>query len=57
MKLNQHIRAGIITGDKMAKCWGGGERRGKRGEAGYKLIAGLGTRTKKLCERDKWAIY
>jgi hypothetical protein len=29
----------------------------ERGEAGYKLTAGLGTRTNKLCERDKWAMY
>jgi len=33
------------------------ERREKRGEAGCKLTASLGTGTKKLCERDKWAMY
>jgi hypothetical protein len=27
----------------------------RREEAGCKLIAGLDTRTKKLCERDKWS--
>jgi hypothetical protein len=33
------------------------ERRKERGEAGYTLTTDLGTRTKKLCKRDKWAIY
>jgi len=50
MKLNEHIRASVITDYKLAKYWGGGERRGKRGETGYKLIAGLGI-SKKFCER------
>jgi len=29
------------------------ERREERDEAGCNLAAGLGTRTKKICERDK----
>jgi len=33
------------------------EKRGERGEADGKLIAGLDIRTKKICERDKWAMY
>ena len=47
------LRASIIVGCKSAKCWGGGERR----EADCKLAAGLDTRTEKLCETDKWAMY
>lgn len=39
------IRASIIVGP-------GGEKE-ERGEAGYKLTTGLGTRTKKKHERDK----
>jgi hypothetical protein len=50
------LRASIIAGWKLAKCWGGGERRWERREAGYKLTAGLGTRTKKIYERDKWVM-
>jgi hypothetical protein len=49
-----HISASIITSCKQAECWGGGERRGER-ERRSRL--GLDTRTKKLFERDKWAIY
>ena len=30
---------------------------GEREEAGYKFTADLGTRTKKVCERDKWIMY
>jgi hypothetical protein len=30
---------------------------GEREKVGYKLIAGLRTTTKKVCERDKWAVY
>ena len=29
----------------------------KREEAGYKFTVGLDTRTKKVCERDKWTMY
>jgi hypothetical protein len=35
--------------------WRRDERRERR--SGCKLTAGLDTRTKKLCERDKWAMY
>jgi hypothetical protein len=38
---------------QLVKCSGGGERR----ETGWKLTTGLGTRTKKLYERDTWAMY
>jgi hypothetical protein len=47
------FRASIIAGCKPAKYCGGGQRRGERRESGCKLTAGLDTRTKKLCERDK----
>ena len=33
------------------------ERREERGEAGCKLTADLDTRTEKLYERDRWAMY
>ena len=51
------LRASIITDCKQAKCWGGGEKRGERGEAGCKLIAGFDTVTKKPYDRDRWVIY
>ena len=47
------LRASIITDCKHAKCWGGREKRGERGEAGCKLTAGLGTRIKKIYEKDR----
>jgi hypothetical protein len=47
------IRVSIITGCKLAKCCGGGERR----ETCSKLTAGLGTRTKKLCVRETRGPY
>jgi hypothetical protein len=46
------LRASIIRGCKLARCRGGGERRGERREACCNLAAGLGTRTKKICERQ-----
>ena len=49
----RRIRASIITGRKLAKCYARGERGGERGEASCKLTVGLGTTTKKLCETDK----
>lgn len=42
------LRASIMVGCKKAEWWDGGERRGKRGEVGYKLTASLDTRTKKI---------
>jgi hypothetical protein len=33
------------------------EERGERGETCCKLAVILHTRIKKLCERDKWAMY
>ena len=33
------------------------ERREEREEVGCKLTASFGTRTKKICERDMWAMY
>jgi hypothetical protein len=61
------LRENIITGYKLAKWWGGGERRGEerrgeerrgeRRETDCKFIVGLGTRTKKIYKRDKWTIY
>ena len=57
MLANAKLRASIIAGCKLTKWWGGGERGGERGEAGCKLTVGLGIRTKKVCERDKWTIY
>ena len=42
----QGLRASIIVGCKPTKCWGGGEKRGERGEAGYKLTVSLGTGTR-----------
>ena len=32
-------------------------RREERGEADCKLTVGLGTKTKKIYERDKWVMY
>jgi hypothetical protein len=40
------IRASIIRGCKLAKCWCGEERRGEKREAGCKLTTGLAMRTK-----------
>jgi len=34
-----------------------GEKEEERGETDCKFTAGLDTKTKKLCERDKWAMY
>jgi hypothetical protein len=36
--------------------WRREERRGERREAGCKVTTGLGTRTEKLCENDKWVM-
>ena len=51
------LRASIIVGCKPTKWWGGEEKRGERGETDCKLTASLGTRTKKICERDKCDMY
>ena len=51
------LRASIIIGCKLAKCWGRREKGGERGETGCKLMAGFGTRTKEPYEKDKWAMY
>jgi hypothetical protein len=33
------------------------EKREERRETSCKLTAGLSTRTKQICKKDKWAIY
>ena len=33
------------------------EKRRERGKVGYKLTASFDTKTKKPCERDRWAMY
>ena len=57
VNVNKSKYSSIVVGYKPAKCWGGGEKRAERGEAGYKLTADLDKRTKKLYEKDKWALY
>jgi len=37
--------------------WMREERREREGKWGYKLTAGFDTKTKKSCERDRWAMY
>ena len=51
------LRASIIVGFKLAKCWGGWEKGGEIREADCKLTASLCTGTKKPYERDKWTMY
>ena len=54
---SEDLRASIIVGCKLAKCWGGVEMRGKRKEVGCKLAACLCIKTKKICESDKWVMH
>jgi hypothetical protein len=47
-----HVRVSITAGCKLDKCWGGGERRGERGETDYKLTADLETQEPRNSVRE-----
>ena len=46
------LRASIVNNCRWDKCSGGEEMWGEKGEAGYKFIASLDTRTKNVYESE-----
>ena len=54
---NVHMFSVSIIDCQPTEYWGEEEKKVDRAEASYKLTADFNTRTKKLCKRDKWAMY